>query len=502
MINMYIKNRHSNDYTMVEVNKNFTHHLQELSKQVNWEPVYSDAYSLKNGKYQRYQLNIWQFFALFFFSYKYQIEMPNNMIWYPFTTRKGNLSFSYRSKNGFTVSMRHKQFIASLIANVVNIVKPFNRPRLVFEKLSNRAQESGYAYFKYVQINYPNEKLYFVIRKNSPDFFKMKYMDNVVVHGSFFHFYLLYRTDLFISSETPGHAYFWRENMGLTANIVRVKPYVFLQHGVLGFKKLDKLFYGDRLTSPTLMLTSSEFEKEIVTSKLKFDEKRVPVTGLARWDMIDLSNERKSLRDKILIFYTWRPWLDDVNNQQFYDSQYFIHLHQVLTELTNQHFNKEIIVVLHPKLHVALDNKLLKDIKLWTDADGPLNELLSSVSVIITDYSSISWEGYYREIPVIFDMFDQEKYISQVDSYIDLNNLPFGTKVTDTETLVDTLNVVKNRNYRLTSEELKRKAKYFAYQDNKVSERIHQVVHSMDMKAIKRSKNLAIIRAVLKVFKN
>lgn len=498
---MYIKNRQSNDFTMIKLNANFIHSLQELSRKIDWEPVYSDAYTLKNNKYQKYRLNIWQFFMLFFFSHKYQIKMPNNMVWYPFATRKGNLSFSYRSNNGFTLSMRHKQFLATIVAGIVNVIIPFKRPKLVFEKLSDRAQESGYAYFKYVQKYYPKEKLYFLIKESSPDFFKIKQMDNIVIHGSFFHFYMLHRANFFISSETPGHAYFWRENMGITANIVRTKPYVFLQHGVLGFKRLDSIFYGDRLTSPTLLITSSEFEKKIVTSKLGFDEERVPVTGLARWDMIDLYRERKTSRDKILIFYTWRPWLDDVDDKRFHDSQYFKHLREVLTVLNDHYLDKQIVIMLHPKLHAALDNKLLKHIKLWTDDNGPLNELLSSVSVIITDYSSISWEAYYREVPVIFDMFDQEKYISKVGSYIDLDALPFGSKVTDNKTLLDALLEVKDNDYRLTAEELENKTNFFAYQDNKASERIHKAVQLIDMRSIKRSKNRALISAAMRMLK-
>lgn len=501
MINMYIKNRQNDNYTMINLNSNLIHSLPELSKGIDWEPVYSDAYTLKKNKYQRYRLNLWQFFMLFFFSYKYQIEMPNNMVWYPFATRKGNLSFSYRSRNGFTVSMRHKQAVATLLANIVNIIKPFNRPKLAFEKLSNRAQESGYEYFKYVQMHYPKEKLYFVIKKESPDFFKTKSMGRVLTHGSFFHFYMLHRADLFISSETPGHAYFWRENMGITANVVRTKPYVFLQHGVLGFKKLDNLFYGDRLTSPTLLITSSEFEKNIVTSNLGFNGDKVPVTGLARWDTIDLSSERNRVRDKILIFYTWRPWLDDVTGTQFHDSQYFKHLHKVLRILNSQCLDKQIVIMLHPKLHAALDDQLLTNIKLWTDNNGPLNKLLSSVAAIVTDYSSISWEAYYREIPVIFDMFDQDKYTRRVGSYIDLNSLPFGTKVTEDKTLIDAFRVIKKNNYRLTVEELENKAKYFAYQDNNASERIHQAVQLIDMKSVKKSKNIALVSAAMRMLR-
>lgn len=494
---MYIQNR-KNNVTEPLVTKKLVikkKKLLHLSSEFKWQPVYSDAYTLKNGEYQRYRLNIWQFFVLFFFSYKFQVKMPNNMVWYPFATKKGYLSFSYRSDNGFNQAMRRKQRLAMIAASITNLIQPFHRPQLAFEKLSERAQESGFAYFKYVQAHYPKERLYFIIKRDSPDYSKLKTMQRVVIHGSFQHFYLLHRASLFVSSETPGHAYFWRENMGLTANVVRTKPYVFLQHGVLGFKKLDNIFYGDRLTAPSLLITSSLFEQNIVTSQLDYDAKRAPITGLARWDMIDLAQERLTNRDKILVFYTWRPWLDDTSDEAFRASQYFQHIKTTLTTL-GEYDDKQIVFMMHPKLHATLDQSLLSTVKLWTDNDGPMNELLSSVATVITDYSSISWEAYYREIPVVFDMFDQTRYADEVGSYIDLDELPFGVKVTQDKHLQVALSEIANRNYHITSQELADKTKYFAFQDQGASERIHHQIQSLDLSAIKRTKRRALLSAV------
>ncbi|MCT4380109.1 CDP-glycerol glycerophosphotransferase family protein [Leuconostoc pseudomesenteroides] len=491
---MYIKHRQSDEYILAKVNLGTFEKFKTLANQINWQPVYSDAYILKNGEYQRYRLNIWQFFVLFFFSYKFQVKMQNNMVWYPFATKKGYLSFSYRSDNGFNQAMRRKQRLAMITASITNLIQPFNRPQLAFEKLSERAQESGFAYFKYVQAHYPKERLYFIIKRDSPDYSKLKTMQHVVIHGSFQHFYLLHRASLFVSSETPGHAYFWRENMGVTANVVRTKPYAFLQHGVLGFKKLDNIFYGDRLTAPSLLITSSLFEQNIVTSQLDYDAKRAPITGLARWDMIDLAQERLNKRDKILVFYTWRPWLDDISDEVFRASQYFQHIKATLTILSD-YDDKQVILMMHPKLHATLDQSLLSKVKLWTDNDGPMNELLSSVATVITDYSSISWEAYYREIPVVFDMFDQTRYTDEVGSYIDLDELPFGVKVTQDRDLQVALSEIAERHYQLTSQELADKTKYFAFQDQGASERIHHQIQSLDLSAIKRTKRRALLSA-------
>lgn len=458
---------------------------------------YYDAYFEQNGQLVPYRLSNLNVIKLLFFTRRYQSFLSNGKTLRPFTTRNKQLSFVYLTSNGMNRNLYRKQMWGYIIGKLMNIMSPFNRPNLVFEKLSERAQESGLAYFKFVIENYPREKNYFIIKKTSTDFKRIKLYRNVIIHGSFKYFYLLIRSKLFISSETPSHAYFWRENMGLTSNVVRTKPYVFLQHGVLGFKKLDSIFYGDQLTAPVRLITSSQFEQDIVTQQLEYDVERAPITGLARWDLIDLKQERTNLRDKVLLFYTWRPWLDDVDDATFVQSEYFLSIKAAIRSLKEMNLDKQIVVMMHPKMHAALDDNEILNIKLWTDEDGPLNELMSSVAVLITDYSSLSWEAYYREIPVIFDMFDQQRYEKEVGSYIDLNQVTFGNKVI--KNLRDSLETVITRQYQLSEEELKNKKQYFAFEDQNASQRIHEVVKNIDLRAINRDKRRLMFRAILRI---
>lgn len=474
--------------------------LYKILRNNDWNPVYTKVYEKKGNDFLPFRLNLIQFFQLFFFSHVYQIKSPDRMVLYPFATRSRNLVISYRSDNGMTKSKRFRQFWAYFLATIMNTMFPMNRPMIVYEKLSDRAQESGYAYFKYMNKYHAKEPVYFLIKLDSPDIDKLYGLKNIVVHGSFKHFYLLIRSKLFISSETPGHAYFWRENMGLTANVVRTKPYVFLQHGVLGFKKLDNLFYGDRLTAPVRLITSSQFEQDIVTKQLGYDASRAPITGLARWDLIDLPKERMNVRDKILFFYTWRPWLDDVDDETFVQSEYFLAIKKSIKQISKLSSDKKIIVMMHPKMHAALNSSDMLNIKLWTDNDGPLNELMSSVALLVTDYSSLSWEAYYREIPVVFNMFDKERYEKEVDSYINLDEMPFG--INGSGDLSFALAKAEKQNFHLRPEELLNKSKYFAYEDQGASERIHEVVQNIDLKSINRDKRRSMIQAILRLIRS
>lgn len=495
-MNIQLKSRETGTIISITINDQKINSFTAIETGELASPYY-DVYIEKNQQLVPYHVNKINMVRLLLFNSRYQRVLENGKMIRPFVKRNKQLSLLYITNNGMTKSKYRKQVWAYLSGKLVNLILPFNRPILIFEKMSERAQESGFAYFKYVSRLYPHEKNYFIIKEDSCDYHIVKNYQNVVRHGSLKYFYLLIRSKMFIGSETPIHAYFWRENMGLTANVVRTKPYVFLQHGVLGFKKLDNLFYGDRLTAPVRLITSSQFEQDIVTRQLGYDVQRAPITGLARWDLINLEQERTKLRDKILLFYTWRPWLDDVDDETFVQSDYFLAIKHSIQQIKMMHLDKQIIVMMHPKMHAALDEKEIFGIKLWTDNDGPLNELMSSVALLITDYSSLAWEAYYREVPVIFDMFDQQRYENEVGSYIDLNHIPFGSKVT--KDIRDNIQEVIAQSYHLKLADLQQKHQYFAFEDQNASQRIHEVVENIDIGAINRDKRQLIIKAIVRL---
>lgn len=79
---------------------------------------------------------------------------------------------------------------------------------------------------------------------------------------------------------------------------------------------------------------------------------------------------------------------------------------------------------------------------------------------------------------------------------MDLDELPFGVKVTQDRDLQVALSEIANRNYHITSQELADKTKYFDFQDQGASERIHREIQSLDLSAIRRVKRRAPISAI------
>lgn len=51
-----------------------------------------------------------------------------------------------------------------------------------------------------------------------------------------------------------------------------------------------------------------------------------------------------------------------------------------------------------------------KRIRLIAFGEEPANELMMRCKMLVTDYSSVCWDVFYLDKPVVFFQFDREKY--------------------------------------------------------------------------------------------
>lgn len=92
--------------------------------------------------------------------------------------------------------------------------------------------------------------------------------------------------------------------------------------------------------------------------------------------------------------------------------------------IINEHIGEEyeLIVKLHTLQYKFIKgNDKFKQIKLIPDYMD-VNEVLSVVDILITDYSSIFFDFLITGKPIIYYMYDKDKYFEEIGSYIDLEN--------------------------------------------------------------------------------
>ena len=117
--------------------------------------------------------------------------------------------------------------------------------------------------------------------------------------------------------------------------------------------------------------------------------------------------------------------------------------------------------------HIASDRIHLKSF-----GDTPVNELLMQCKMLITDYSSVSWDVLYQNKPTLFYQFDLDKYNEAHGSYIDMKTDLFGDRAETLDQLLDSLEKTIQNNFRMEPKYEKMQQEYFQFEDHEHSRHI------------------------------
>lgn len=413
--------------------------------------------------------------------------LNENML-YPYITERGVLFIAYRNMDESVYNMALK--------NETKAIKLYERFKyqldaekvwLVYEKESETAQDNSYYFFKYCYEHHKNKKIYYIIKENSPDIANLKGMeDRVLTFMSVKHLVYLQAAELLVASETRGHAYLWRYQKGKIKDILNKKTFVFLQHGVTAFKLNDSILRKESPSGASMYVTTSEFEKNIIKNGLGYDSKDIIVSGFPRWDVLeDVASQNKV--KEILIMPTWRSWLDEVSEEEFLESDYYIGYMKLLNskELA-AHIEKHNVIInflLHPKFkqYIGTFDVTSDNFNLVPFGEVKINELLMRSALLITDYSSVAWEMYYMAKPVIFYQFDYDTYMELTGSYIEMKDVLFGDRAIDIDTLVEAAKTYIDNDFSEKAEYQAIRPNYFAYIDDKNSQRVYNGILNSSM---------------------
>ncbi|EGP4798099.1 hypothetical protein FJB45_002240 [Enterococcus faecium] len=466
-------------------------HFDSLS--INWTHYYWDLYLQCTHHDEQIfcRIKVYSvllYFGLQYFHLPYRINMDENIL-YPYVTLDDSLSMNFRPKTKYEGA---KTKVIELLAFFLgSVYKTFKKKDIwiLFEKYSSTAQDNGYAFFKYIENN-DEIKKYFILDANSPKFAALsKKHKSIVPFMGLRHLIVLVASDLVISSESKGHGYAWRVQVGPIKKVLDKKKYVFLQHGVIGLKKLDDTFSVTRPGYANLFIASAEWEKEIIMNELGYEDNQVAVTGLARWDEI-----KRVPRKSILIVPTWRFTLEDISKEEFTKSAFFSNYQKLMNDSDLLHYAKsnqlEIVFFLHPKInqYYQLFSSKNDIVKFGVLGKDDLGSEISKAKCLITDYSSVYWEALYQDIPTVFFQFDFVEYIENQGSYLNLRSVK-GIHCYTIEDLIDSLvqeeflneNILDNNN------------ETFPFKDKHNSFRILNAIQSTNG-AYFRKKRLGFIR--------
>lgn len=416
----------------------------------------------------------------------YEIPKGNHIL-FPMASTNHMLTFRYRLRSDYDSGITSAK--QNLVYVFYRLTKPiWTRKKIwvIYEKYCTEAQDNGCYFFQYCMENLPEEEkkyIYYILDRNSAQWDRMqKYGSNVVPFMSARHILYLLAARIYAAPDAKFHGFVWKPKPNIISREISKKQILFLQHGVTALKRVDKLFGKNGSAPMTYFAVTSEFEQKIVTENFGYAKENVPILGFTRWDVLE--NKARPDEKNILIMPTWRPWLEEQSDEVFRESEYCRRYRQLLENPELGAFlrenNVKIIFHIHPKMKEFLEAFQTENdqVKLIVQGSQPLNELIMKCSMLITDYSSVSWDVHYLAKPVLFYQFDYDLYQQANGSYLDMTRDLFGDRCLDQECLVKNIKEYIENNFKEKERYAQMRKEHFAYTDHNNSRRTLEFLKS------------------------
>lgn len=291
---------------------------------------------------------------------------------------------------------------------------------LFYEKESSRYEESAsVTYERLIDKGYKN--IYYIINKNNIKLKNIdcKYKKNIIYKNSLKHIIYFFKCEKFVGTESIPHSMQLRIANRKILNKYEDKKikYVFLQHGVMYMISLNSdLRTGFRKSKYRLhkIVVSSKLEANHFIKLGGFNKSDLYICGLPKFD----KSERYETADKIVIMLTWRRWEVNEATIDYTKTKYFKMIERIVDGIPKKYHDK-IIILPHPLMISAIKNN--KDYsKFLPKVEFVYDDILKECALLITDYSSISYDSFYRGSNIIFYWEEKEECLKKYGEHAKL----------------------------------------------------------------------------------
>lgn len=352
------------------------------------------------------------------------------------------------------------------------------RPLWVLGGSSGREYcDNARALHEYLVEERPDVRTVWVIDRRSPDVPEVAQRSEWVDHRSVAAHRLVRAADVLAYSHGI------HDLPGLLSN--RSAVIARLGHGLTAFKRTRGRMprrLQRTVNRVDLAPVASTFEQENKEA-WGFPREKLPVTGLARWDLMRRLRQETDERDTVLFALTWREWMGP---SSFRETPYW----RTMTELADTRWFTSLLadaglsttLFVHPLIRETVVSgmaSLPRPPQLITRGKE-VPAALARSALVVTDYSSLAWDALHLGIPVAFLHFDLDDYLSRRSSFVDLRSRLFGPAVPTVGDLADTVAEFLGDGCRFPEyeEDARKWADLaFAHDDERNCERI---VHSID----------------------
>lgn len=371
----------------------------------------------------------------------------------------------------------------SVLYRLIYFTALFNKREIWL--LSDRPDVGGdnaEALFNYIIHNERKVSVFFVISERSDDYKRIKKIGPVIKVGSLRHKAMYIISNVIAVSQTNSETY--RPIFGnYIKDFIFKKKRVFLQHGVT--KDDVSGVYSKYYQNMDIFITVSEKEQDSIISNPRYglEFNNVPITGFPRHDL--LLNDPKKI---IIISPTWRKYLlKDVRSQtivdHFQESDYYVYYHSLfndkkLMESINK-YGYKIKYVPHDLMEKSNSFFINDNVEVVGRHHRNYSSLLSEGAILVSDYSSNSFEFAYMHKPVIYFHFDANLFFDNhtyEKGYFNYTEDGFGEVVYDVESLVNLLIDYMASDCKLKEPYASRVTSFYKFDDKNNSRRVFEYI--------------------------
>lgn len=338
------------------------------------------------------------------------------------------------------------------------------------------ARDNGYWFYKHLNSEHKYVNNYYLIKKSSVDYQKIRKIGKTVRYKSFKH-WLLYcaaevRASTHLSSFAPGNFigewFKYHKQKGIN---------VFLQHGIT-HNDFPSNYFEKNGSDLIICGAKPEFDSFIKLNH--FPKSNVVLSGFSRFDGLHDFEVKK----QILVMPSWRSYLFGLSKECFSESNYFKHWSSILSnnELLDYCKAKDISIVFYPhysmQSYIELFKPLQNSVVKIADFDNfDVQELLKESSLLVTDYSSILFDFAYMKKPEILYQFDEDEFYGKhyQRGYFDHRKDGFGEVLTNEEDVISTIKQF-DCDFLIKPKYCDRINRFFTINDTCNSERIYQAI--------------------------
>ena len=368
--------------------------------------------------------------------------------------------------------------IGAYAISKLSIKKPEKKIVLVGGNLGEKYEDNASVFHRYLVDHYKDELEIYWMYDPRTSYVQKQRIPNGIALGSFRNYLLFFKAAYTIHGHSI--AYDIAPSIDKYIFMNRKTVMIHISHGIECFKKiLIQKEDVPLLARCNYFNCASNYEKDIKLTEWGIPEEKLIVTGMARFDRFGPDRPAVEVK-KVLIMLTWREWLFGLSDEEFLASDYFLNTVKLVNDKRMatlvSTYDLQVKVILHPFMkkfehHFNGLGAAGGKVEFFSFNELSIGREVIEADMLLTDYSSISWDFLYMNKPIIFFTFDQEEFLEMRGSYLNLDTDLYGYKANTIDEVVGWMKeIIINK--KPLNPYFKDASKYIDFFDQKNCERL------------------------------